>query len=198
MGGGAAPAMHPSSASADFTDTAILRLCFGRAVFICHALFLLDWGGTTAQAGKNKLFSRWLDIFAVWHIMKVAKGNWLESSFAHQKRTPSECESEGVLLGLLTLAVAVKPLADVVRNYIRCDSHEETVERRVHFAHPLPVARVGKGSDTSITQQQKERKPCRSGAKEKNRTSFLPLLTKAKKEAIIASRQTMEPGVCSP
>ena len=130
--------------------------------------------------------------------MKVAKGNWLESSFAHQKRTPSECESEGVLLDLLTLAVAVKPLADVVRNYIRCDSHEETVERRVHFAHPLPVARVGKGSDTSITQQQKERKPCRSGAKEKNRTSFLPLLTKAKKEAIIASRQTMEPGVCSP
>lgn len=154
--------------------------------------------GTTAQAGKSKLFSRWLDIFAVWHIMKVAKGNWLESSFAHQKRTPSECESEGVLLGLLTLAVAVKPLADVVRNYIRCDSHEETVEQRVHFAHPLPVARVGKGSDTSITQQQKERKPCRSGAKEKNRTSFFPLLTKAKKEAIIACRQTMEPGVCSP
>ena len=57
-------------------------------------------GGTTAQAGKSKLFSRWLDIFAVWHIMKVAKGNWLESSFAHQKRTPSECESEGVLFGL--------------------------------------------------------------------------------------------------
>ena len=55
-----------------------------------------------------------------------------------------------------------------------------------------------KGSDTSITQQQKERRPRRSGAKEKNRTSFLPLLTKAKKEAIIASRQTMEPGVCSP
>ena len=36
--------MHPSSASADFTGTAILRLCFGRAVFVCHALFLLDWG----------------------------------------------------------------------------------------------------------------------------------------------------------
>ena len=33
-----------SSASADFTDTAILRLCFGRAVFICQVLFLLDWG----------------------------------------------------------------------------------------------------------------------------------------------------------
>ena len=105
--------------------------------------------------------------------MKVAKGNWLESSFAHQKRTPSELRSEGVLLGLLTLAVAVKPLADVVRNYIRCDSHEETVEQRVHFAHPLPVARVGKGSDTSIAQQQKERKPCRSGAGEK-KVNFFP------------------------
>ena len=133
VGGGAAPAMHPSSASADFTGTAILRLCFGRAVFVCQTLFLLDWGarlrrsvgcpegarqtrvsnrcssiawaagppqrctpvqqalilpvlrfygsasaelflfvrcfscwtgGTTAQAGKSKLFSRWLDIFA--------------------------------------------------------------------------------------------------------------------------------------
>ena len=36
--------MHPSSASADFTGTAILRLCFGRAVFVCQVLFLLDWG----------------------------------------------------------------------------------------------------------------------------------------------------------
>ena len=111
---------------------------------------------------------------------------------------PRSVSPRGFFLGLLTLAVAVKPLADVVRNYIRCDSHEETVERRVHFAHPLPVARVGKGSDTSITQQQKKRRSRRSGAKEKNRTSFLPLLTKAKKEAIIACRQTMEPGVCSP
>ena len=113
--------------------------------------------------------------------MRVAKGNWLESSFAHQKRTPSECESEGVLLGLLTLAVAVKPLADVVRNYICCDSHEETIEQRVHFAHPLPVARVGKGSGTSITQQQKERKPCRSGAKEKKLNFLSPPLDKSEK-----------------
>lgn len=61
--------------------------------------------------------------------MKVAEGNWLESSFAHQKRTPSECESEGVLLGLLTLAVAVKPLADVVRNYICSNSYEEVADK---------------------------------------------------------------------
>ena len=101
-------------------------------------------------------------------------------------------------MGLLTLAAAVKPLADVVRNYICSDSYEEVADKRTHGAHLLSDASLEKGSDTSITQQQKERKPCRSGAKEKNRTSFLPLLTKAKKEAIIADRQTMEPGVCSP
>ena len=76
--------------------TALLR----QSRFCLSYAFPAGLGGTTAQAGKSKLFSRWLDIFAVWHIMKVAKGNWLESSFAHQKRTPSECESEGVLFGL--------------------------------------------------------------------------------------------------
>ena len=101
-------------------------------------------------------------------------------------------------MGLLTLAVAVKPLADVVRDYICSDSYEEAADKRTHGAHLLSDASLEKGSDTSIAQRQKERKPCRSGAGEKNETSFLPLLTKAKKEAIIINRQTMEPGVCSP
>ena len=92
--------------------------------------------------------------------MKVAKGNWLESSFAHQKRTPSECDSEGVLLGLLALAVTVKPLADVVRDYICSDSYEEAVEQRTHVAHLLPVARVEKGSEISITQDEGRSKLC--------------------------------------
>ena len=92
--------------------------------------------------------------------MKVAKGNWLESSFAHQKRTPSECESEGVLLGLLTLAVAVKPLADVVRDYICSDSYEEAADKRTHGAHLLSDASLEKGSKNSITQQKEERKLC--------------------------------------
>ena len=41
--------MHPSSASADFTGTAILRLCFGRAVFCLPDAYLAGLGGTTAQ-----------------------------------------------------------------------------------------------------------------------------------------------------
>ena len=36
--GAALPAMHPSSASADLSQYALLRLCFGRAVF-CYLLF---------------------------------------------------------------------------------------------------------------------------------------------------------------
>ena len=70
-------------------------------------------------------------------------------------------------MGLLALAVTVKPLADVVRDYICSDSYEEAVEQRTHVAHLLSDARVGKGSDNSITQQQGERKPCRSGAGER-------------------------------
>ena len=56
VGGGAAPAMHPSSASADFTGTAILRLCFGRAVFVCQVLFLLDWGARLRRPVKVNFF----------------------------------------------------------------------------------------------------------------------------------------------
>ena len=70
-------------------------------------------------------------------------------------------------MGLLALAVTVKPLADVVRDYICSDSYEEAVEQRTHVAHLLPVARVEKGSEISITQQQRERKPCRSRAGER-------------------------------
>ena len=45
-------------------------------------------------------------------------------------------------MGLLALAVTVKLLADVVRDYICSDSYEEAVEQRTHVAHLLPVARV--------------------------------------------------------
>ena len=79
-------------------------------------------------------------------------------------------------MGLLTLAVAVKPLADVVRDYICSDSYEEAADKRTHGAHLLSDASLEKGSDTSIAQQQKERKPCRSGAGEKKLNSrSLPL-----------------------
>ena len=80
-------------------------------------------------------------------------------------------------MGLLTLAVAVKPLADVVRDYICSDSYEEVADKRTHGAHLLSDASLEKGSDTSIAQQQKERKPCRGGAGEKKVNFFLDGLT---------------------
>lgn len=46
---------------------------------------------------------------------------------------------------LLALAMTVKPLADEVANYIRCDRHKETDEV-LHRSHLLPVARLEKGS----------------------------------------------------
>lgn len=58
-------------------------------------------------------------------------------------------------MGLLALAVTVKPLADVVRDYICSDSYEEAVEQRTHVAHLLPVARVEKGSEISITHRMR-------------------------------------------
>ena len=61
------------------------------------------------------------------------------------------CSSEGVLLCLLALMMALKPLADVVGHYICSDSHEETGDYRLHQDHLPSVARMGKGSVTSIT-----------------------------------------------
>ena len=94
---------------------------------------------------------------------------------------PRSASPRGFFLGLLTLAVAVKPLADVVRNYICSDSYEEAADKRTHGAHLLSDASLEKGSDTSITQQQKERKPCRSGAGEKKLNSHSPPLDKSEK-----------------
>ena len=85
----------------------------------------------------------------------------MESSYCSQKtEPPRRGHSEGVLLGLLALAVTVKPLADVVRDYICSDSYEEAVEQRTHVAHLLPVARVEKGSEISITQDEGRSKLC--------------------------------------
>ena len=74
---------------------------------------------------------------------------------------PRRGHSEGVLLGLLALAVTVKPLADVIRDYICSDSHEEAANKGIHCIHLLPVARVEKGSEISITQDEGRSKLCR-------------------------------------
>ena len=113
------------------------------------------YGSTSAEPflfSKNELLPRQLDFSPHRHIIKIAKGSWLESSYCSQKTEPPwRGHSEGVLLGLLALAVTVKPLADVVRDYICSDSYEEAVEQRTHVAHLIPVARVEKGSEISIT-----------------------------------------------
>lgn len=77
-------------------------------------------------------------------------------------------------MGLLALAVTVKPLADVVRDYICSDSYEEAVEQRTHVAHLLPVARVEKGSEISITQDEGRSKLCREWS-ENRKLNFLHL-----------------------
>ena len=104
------------------------------------------YGSASAEPflfNKNELLPRQLDFSPHRHIIKIAKGSWLESSYCSQKtEPPRRGHSEGVLLGLLALAVTVKPLADVVRDYICSDSYEEAVEQRTHVAHLLPVARV--------------------------------------------------------
>ena len=75
-------------------------------------------------------------------------------------------------MGLLALAVTVKPLADVVRDYICSDSYEEAVEQRTHVAHLLPVARVEKGSEISMTQDEGRSKLCREWS-ENRKLNFL-------------------------
>lgn len=75
-------------------------------------------------------------------------------------------------MGLLALAVTVKPLADVVRDYICSDSYEEAVEQRTHVAHLLPVARVEKGSEISTTQDEGRSKLCREWS-ENRKLNFL-------------------------
>ena len=124
---------------------------------------------------KNELLPRQLDFSPHRHIIKIAKGSWLESSYCSQKtEPPRRGHSEGVLLGLLALAVTVKPLADVVRDYICSDSYEEAVEQRTHVAHLLPVARVEKGSEISITQDEGRSKLCREWS-ENRKLNFLHL-----------------------
>ena len=53
---------------------------------------------------------------------------------------------------LLALAVVVKPLAQAIGNHLRCDSYDNIGYDLDHQAHLPSVARMEKGSATSITQ----------------------------------------------
>ncbi len=68
-----------------------------------------------------------------------------------QKNPRRGRHSPGVILCLLALAVTVKPLADVVGDYTRCDGHKKIAEI-FHTVHLLSVARLEKGSGDSIAQ----------------------------------------------
>ena len=54
--GAALPAMLPSSPSADLSQCAFLRLCFGRAVFVAH--FSGERGSTTAHLRRLLIFAQ--------------------------------------------------------------------------------------------------------------------------------------------
>ncbi len=63
----------------------------------------------------------------------------------HAKMNPPEVAAPGGSSCLLALAVSVKPLANVVANYIRYDRYKDFGEK-FHVRHLLSVARLEKGS----------------------------------------------------
>ena len=69
---------------------------------------------------------------------------------AHKNEPPRSGRSEGVLC-LSALVMVVKPLAQVIGQYLRCDSHDKVDQYFGHAAHLLSVARLEKGSMVSIT-----------------------------------------------
>ena len=66
-----------------------------------------------------------------------------------QYRAPEGCRPPVLLLCLLALAVAVKPLAYAVAGYACCDRHKKT-NYEFQRIHLLPVARLEKGSDSIV------------------------------------------------
>ena len=89
---------------------------------------------------------------AVWYNVNTEQLD-VPFSFPQAKRPPGDWYSPGGpfagtgLLALLVPAAPVKPLADVVGRYARCDRHQKS-EQMLHHVSPLPVA--------SIEGQQKE------------------------------------------
>ena len=76
---------------------------------------------------------------------------------------PWSCNSEGVLLCLLSFAAAVKPLANVIGNHICSDSHKKIDEDVAHMTHLLSVARLEKGSVGILAYMVKFEKPPNGG-----------------------------------
>ena len=126
--------VHPSSLSADYISDAFLRLCFGRAVFVISGKIYFD-------VKMNFLPEAWLLHGAVYNRSRQSQG-WWRLPQAHKSEPPRSCNSEGVLLCLLSFAAAVKPLANVIGNHICSDSHKKVDKDVAHMTHLLPVARM--------------------------------------------------------
>lgn len=77
--------------------------------------------------------------------MVIAKKSVRISRQLTQKRIPRECQLPGDSLCLLTLALTIKPLANVKASYTCYDSQKEIGEN-FQDAHLLSVARLEKGS----------------------------------------------------
>ena len=124
--------VHPSSPSADYISDAFLRLCFGRAVFVISGKIYFD-------VKMNFLTEAWLLHGVAYNRSRQSQG-WWRLPQAHKSEPPRSCNSEGVLLCLLSFAAAVKPLANVIGNHICSDSHKKIDEDVAHMTHLLPVA----------------------------------------------------------
>lgn len=70
-----------------------------------------------------------------------------------QKNHQGDSRSPVVFLCLLALVLTVKPLANVVADYA-CSDRQKEIDDFTQSTHPLPVARLGKGS-TAILPHRK-------------------------------------------
>ena len=85
---------------------------------------------SVAAGVVSNCISKWLD------------GKHKDSKHSQMEEPPWSCNSEGVLLCLLSFAAAVKPLANVIGNHICSDSHKKIDEDVAHMTHLLSVARM--------------------------------------------------------
>ena len=106
--------------------------------------------------GKLLIFICPLDFCAGLHILEVGNAiRPISMGFHAKTKPPQSGNSEGVLVLVLTALAhqAVKPLAEIVCYYFRCDSLEKR-DKIIHMGFHLLSATGGseKGRSASITQ----------------------------------------------
>ena len=106
--------------------------------------------------GKLLIFICLLDFCAGLHILEVGNAiRPISMGFHAKTKPPRSCRSEGVLVLVLTALAhqAVKPLAEIVCYYFRCDSLEKR-DKIIHMGFHLlsTCCEAEKGRSASITQ----------------------------------------------